>query len=506
MKFGDKLLELRKKNGLSQEELAEKLGVSRQSVSKWESNNAYPETDKIVQICNLFDCSMDDLINDNITDLKQIERKEKKVVDSFLEYITKTINMFSDMTFGSGLKCVIKMGLLALLLFFIGLFVVGITSDLLGDLFSFLKHYFIIKTIIKSILRIIWFALSVLVFLYVFNIKYLDYYVKVKETGEEDKTEKIKIENKNNVVISSKETRSYEFISTLSKIVKFFIKLFLIFIILSVLPVLVTAGITLILSLLHINISSIFVGVFIMSLSVIANISVFLIIFINYIFNKTSKVLPIIIAFLSSVVLFGVGIGICTMSFKNFKIEDAKSFAKDTEVLETTYSDNLVFAIDGLDDIDYEFDESLGDKIKVEVKLNKTFNDVSSEIEDYYGSKVFIINRVTKDFNMSEMYNIVIKDIKNNILREYDNSFFVTVKTSKPTADKLIDNASKVYYFNKKETKNGYRLEDINHLIHQYNNCEKSIDYNAFTKEMKTPENCKCEKIEQDGFIEINCE
>ena len=53
MKFGDKLIQLRKKKNLSQEELAEKLGVSRQSVSKWESNNTYPETDKIVQICNI---------------------------------------------------------------------------------------------------------------------------------------------------------------------------------------------------------------------------------------------------------------------------------------------------------------------------------------------------------------------------------------------------------------------------------------------------------------------
>ena len=67
MKFGDKLIALRKKKGLSQEELAEKLSVSRQSVSKWESNNTYPETDKIVQICNIFECTMDDLINDNIT-------------------------------------------------------------------------------------------------------------------------------------------------------------------------------------------------------------------------------------------------------------------------------------------------------------------------------------------------------------------------------------------------------------------------------------------------------
>ena len=77
MKFGDKLIVLRKKNGLSQEQLAEKLDVSRQSVSKWESNNTYPETDKIVQICNLFDCSMDDLINDKVTDVEGSLRKNK---------------------------------------------------------------------------------------------------------------------------------------------------------------------------------------------------------------------------------------------------------------------------------------------------------------------------------------------------------------------------------------------------------------------------------------------
>ena len=83
MKFGDKLIALRKKKGLSQEELAEKLGVSRQSVSKWESNNTYPETDKIVQICNIFECTMDDLINDNITDVESIERKNKNNINHF---------------------------------------------------------------------------------------------------------------------------------------------------------------------------------------------------------------------------------------------------------------------------------------------------------------------------------------------------------------------------------------------------------------------------------------
>ena len=52
MKFGDNLRNLRKSKKISQEALAEKVKVSRQSVSKWESNSTYPETDKIIQINN----------------------------------------------------------------------------------------------------------------------------------------------------------------------------------------------------------------------------------------------------------------------------------------------------------------------------------------------------------------------------------------------------------------------------------------------------------------------
>ena len=62
MSFGEKLAKMRKEKGYSQEELANLLNVSRQAVSKWESNNSYPETEKIVAICKLFECSMDELI------------------------------------------------------------------------------------------------------------------------------------------------------------------------------------------------------------------------------------------------------------------------------------------------------------------------------------------------------------------------------------------------------------------------------------------------------------
>lgn len=62
MTLGSKLAKLRKENNYTQEQLADVLGVSRQAISKWESNAAYPETDKLIRICRLFHCTTDYLL------------------------------------------------------------------------------------------------------------------------------------------------------------------------------------------------------------------------------------------------------------------------------------------------------------------------------------------------------------------------------------------------------------------------------------------------------------
>ncbi|MCI6715024.1 MAG: helix-turn-helix domain-containing protein [Lachnospiraceae bacterium] len=57
MSFGQNLQFLWKmRNKMTQEELAEKMGVSRQTVSKWELDTVYPEMDKVVELCNIFSC------------------------------------------------------------------------------------------------------------------------------------------------------------------------------------------------------------------------------------------------------------------------------------------------------------------------------------------------------------------------------------------------------------------------------------------------------------------
>lgn len=62
MTFGERLYELRNKNNLSQEELAEVLDVSRQSISKWENDKAYPEMTRLLFMSDYFDVSLDYLM------------------------------------------------------------------------------------------------------------------------------------------------------------------------------------------------------------------------------------------------------------------------------------------------------------------------------------------------------------------------------------------------------------------------------------------------------------
>lgn len=80
MDFQEKLLTLRKANGMTQEQLAEKLDVSRQSVSKWESGQAVPELERIVQLSAVFDVTTDYLLKPSeINDLQvKTEMLEKQ--------------------------------------------------------------------------------------------------------------------------------------------------------------------------------------------------------------------------------------------------------------------------------------------------------------------------------------------------------------------------------------------------------------------------------------------
>ena len=103
MKFGDNLKKIRIYKKLSQEDLAEKVKVSRQSISKWETGDAYPSMNNLLELCKIFHCKINDLVNDSINDidslsddiktkivsLKKEEQKKMKVLSKIISVISK---------------------------------------------------------------------------------------------------------------------------------------------------------------------------------------------------------------------------------------------------------------------------------------------------------------------------------------------------------------------------------------------------------------------------------
>jgi len=105
MKFGENLKNLRKQIGLSQESLAERIGVSRQSVSKWECGEAYPEMTNILCLCKIFHCKLNDLVHKDLADLNSLDAEvQMKIVklneekQRKMKYLSKAIAILAKIS------------------------------------------------------------------------------------------------------------------------------------------------------------------------------------------------------------------------------------------------------------------------------------------------------------------------------------------------------------------------------------------------------------------------
>lgn len=94
MTAGEKIAKLRKEQNLTQEQFADLLKVSRQSVSKWELNSAYPDTEKLIRISKIFNCSLDYLLKDEVDNMDiniaaaNEEAKENRMRAGILTYLS----------------------------------------------------------------------------------------------------------------------------------------------------------------------------------------------------------------------------------------------------------------------------------------------------------------------------------------------------------------------------------------------------------------------------------
>ena len=516
MKFGEKLMQLRKKQGLSQEELAEKLGVSRQSVSKWESNNTYPETDKIVQICNIFDCSMDDLINDNVTDINQTSRSNKmnlnEAKDSFMEFITKTTNMFTNMSFAEGFKCLFKMLCIGFILYIVGLIICGTTSHIFGNIFQVFgyKASQIVEAIVKTVLYIIWFIVGIIILIQIFNTKYLDNYKdEAKNTNKEEKnesSENIVMKENNN---TKEESSSLSILKVLSTILIWSIKFVIFWILFMFTLGAIVQIILLVLSASLIPIHSLFIGIFLGLLGLITISISFITIGIYFIGNKKVNILLFIIIFISSLVLCGVGTATTILSVKNINlIEDNSYYIKPVkQTLNLDYEDNLIIIRNNEENTtkyDYVIDEAIEEnKIIIETETDTRYLKLNSYYyqTDISNTREYHINDEFNG-NIKEIINILKNDLKKNqihIQTDYSEIMKPTIiKGNADTIEKLVTNLKKLYLVEEINEENITHINVVDNKYEFPNGIRGYYNINEDALQLDDNENYECTKYMQE--------
>ena len=106
MKFNEKLLKLRKEKGLSQEELGMEMQVSRQTVSKWEAGQSYPDFTRLVMLSDFFDMTLDELVKDiDVQEVRENSFTNEKI-DSIFRVSQDVNSVFQNKTLKYTIKVV----------------------------------------------------------------------------------------------------------------------------------------------------------------------------------------------------------------------------------------------------------------------------------------------------------------------------------------------------------------------------------------------------------------
>lgn len=111
MALSEKLYMLRKKSGLSQEQLAEQLNVSRQAISKWESGQSIPESDKLITISKFFNITLDYLLKE---DAEKEVSSDSGREDSSLQSPDRTKWLLGIIVCVGGIACLLIWGILSI--------------------------------------------------------------------------------------------------------------------------------------------------------------------------------------------------------------------------------------------------------------------------------------------------------------------------------------------------------------------------------------------------------
>lgn len=432
MKFCDKLAKLRKNNNLSQEQLADRLGVSRQAVSKWESGLSHPDMDKIIQMCKILDCKLEDLMDDDVVSGKGLDDSKKNTLSTyfndFLSFLTKVSNMFSSMRFKDKVKCLLEMFAIGLVLCGIGVVLLLILNLITYNLLSIIPYsiQYRVTNILSTIYLVGIIIFGMIIFIHLFKVRYLDYYVTIEDSFAKEKViekpvekEKIDIEKnhgKEVIIIRDPKHSSFSFISLLGKIIKCLGKVFCGVLLVPVLLffiLIITASIVVFYHVVYGNIF-IFLSLICVGLIVISYLMVKLL--VGILFNSKLKLKRMFIVFISSIVLIGVGSGLAIISFTGYKlVNNYDDFEKKTVIEEVEMKEKLAFYAPGR--IEYEIDNSL-DNVKVEITSidGVSYRTYFHEDKYYPSYQVYV-----HDVDYSKLYEFFMNDLENKVIRTYNS-------------------------------------------------------------------------------------
>lgn len=507
MNLADNLKKIRKDNNLSQEQLAEKLGVSRQAVSKWESGISYPEMDKVIQICNLFNLNINELINEDIKEVKENKESQvrnNKYIDSFFEYITKTIDMFSSMRFKQKIKCLFEQCVIGLILFLVLLIIGAIGSELVLSILQILPDalYYPIYRILQVLYIIMALVVGGAILFHVFKVRYLDYYEIVRENKDEPVEEivtemetKVEDDNekkKNKIILEKKQEKivirdpkhsEYKFITGLGKILLWLVKLVACIILVCFAISLIGFVVCLPISFLVFRNFTLFIGLILGIIGgVILNIVILELIY-NFIVSKKINRNRIFVSSIIALILFGLGVGFGCVSATEFDIEQ-----KEYDVVDSKYefemNEELILENWGHSD-QIVFVEKNIDNVEVVIIHSDLYG-----VDSYVDGKFIRIYMYNSDENMFKYIREIIKGINERTIGIYDSQSKITVYASKKNIETIKNNSIKydstisrlekelsdVYAENNKMEMEQERLEEI--IINS--NCE--VIYDSYGK------------------------
>ncbi len=451
MFFASNLQKLRKRENMSQEALAEKLDVTRQSVSKWESGASYPEMDKLISICKIFNVDMDTLVNGDVdidSPDKEASINTKDILDKFNTLMKKIVCLFESMSFKEIIEFLVTVFLLVIIII-VGTIPKDIIENLIGtNLLEGITYVGpTLNTLFRLIVDILYSVFAIVIFAYVLKIKYLDR-IKIKEDTDKEIVAKVKekrVEEVEKVIIKDASSNSNSLTRLLAKIIIYIIKFFVVLFLFAPLICIVVLAVMLGFEVLFVIKGLPIVGILLWTIAGIIISALCFEVPLNFVINHKNNYKRVMITLLISLVI--VIIGCIIFAFEFFSITYVNELPKDvkTKEISETFPMTNDFKTIGYyyNDIEYVVDDSLTDEIEVDVTYYDYLINNNIEIE-VHNNNLLVYMDSPKEFSFKEALDKVSEDIKDGKIYNYDkiNEYKVTIKTSSNNINIIKNNGS----------------------------------------------------------------